>query len=307
VLETLETVGQGPVPVHEIPDNFITLEQATRESIRDLDLIAAEYSPQTVWQDISFALDQLYRVWTKIKEAADDLRLYVPMCLTSHKCSQELSIESVTEECAYIGEQGICGTILTRIIEEAYNKFKPSFDNVLDLIASAFLEEDRTLQSTSVIGISIAARAIRFLGMVKEVEHQLKGVRGDTFPFLATESFHAQRRRNLERLLEQMCAYVEALQSVFLQPRHLYAKGRASINRLRSLAEVMRRCWKESGLLVRHLRKVYPEFTPLAYGKYAHLLCRAMSLATLMQTSSEGTRNWTPFPTNSLLFQCKLT
>eukprot|EP00210_Caulerpa_lentillifera_P008002 g7641.t1 len=288
VLETLETVGPGPELVNHSPGNFINLEQATKEAIDALDLITAEYSSLTVWQDISFGLDQLQRAWLKMKEATDDLPLYIPMSgIGSNRLYSDLSIESANEECAYIGRNGICGSILTRLIQEAYMKFAPSFHNVLDLVALAFKEENKTLQSASLAGISVAARVVRFLGLVMDVEKQLKTTRDDSFEFLATDSFQIQRRTSVENVLEEMCRHIEALQSAFFQPKYLYAKGDASIDGLRELADVMRRCWKESGLLVRHLRKIDPEFAKLATTKYVRLLNHAASLATTMQDSAD--------------------
>eukprot|EP00210_Caulerpa_lentillifera_P007998 g7637.t1 len=287
VLDTLETVGSHPELVNHIPNNLVTLERTTKEVMESLDLITAEYSSPTVWQDISFGLDRLQRAWMKIKEAADDLPLYVPMEITSHRLYKNLSIESANGECACISNNGICGSILTRIIQEAYVKFEPSFHNVLELVALAFRGENKTLQSASLTGISVAARVVRFLGLVMDVERQLKTTQDNSFEFLAKDSFQIQRRTSVENVLEEMCRHIEALQSAFFQPKYLYAKGDASIDGLRELADMMRRCWKESGLLVRHLRKIDPEFAKLATTKYVRLLNHAASLATTMQDSAD--------------------
>lgn len=289
VLCTVEFVGHQAVDENHVPDYLITLERNTKLATKDLQLFASEYRPSTVWENIRLGLDKLHVVWTKMKEAVNDLRLYVPMINDSQFPEQVLSLESITDEPSYIQGQEVCATILTRIIQEAYDAFQPYFNNVIQLIAMAFREEDNVVQPSSLTGIAIATRTIRLLGMLMEVEQQLERIGDEKYKITLATHFFTQRDLNILNLLDELCRHLESLQRSFFQSKHLYVKGKPAIAKFKSMAEILRRCWKEAVLLVRHLRKIRPDLKDRAHQKFGHLLCRAGSLVAEMQDSPHGT------------------
>lgn len=288
VLYTVETVGHSETAEYHVPKNLALLEQATQETVKGLELITNDYRPSTVWQDITFGLDQLNSTWTKIQEAANDLRFYVPMNKTSDKSTPNLSVESVGKEWVYLGDQGLCGEVLISIIQEAYHAFEPYLHLVLNLITSAFKGEVKILQCSSLEAISTTTRAVQLLGLIKEVDQELRSVHCKAFIFLETDSFVNQRFESIEGIFEEFCGYIQALQRSFFHPKHLQTKGQSSIEQVSHLSEVMRRCWKGGALLVKHLSKLYLELKQKTQVKFGQVLTQAGSLLFLMQDSSDG-------------------
>lgn len=288
VLGTVQTVGHQPADEFHVPDYLITLERVTTEAANALKTFAPEYRPLTVWEDIKSGLDQLRNVWTKLKEAVNDLGLYVAMPGATQTLYQLPSIESATDEASIIEGQEICATVLTRIIQNTYDAFQPYFNNALRLIAVAFREKEVVVHPSSIGGISIATRAIRLLGMLKEVENQLKSITDERYKINLQEEYLRVRNLNMKELLDEMCRHLEKLQRNFFTSESLYVNGGESTLRTRkTMAEVMRRCWKECTLLVRYLRKICPEHKDTAYEKFSHVLCRAGSLIAEMQDSQD--------------------
>lgn len=288
VLHTVETVGHSEIAEYHVPKNLALLQQATQETVKELELITTDYRPLTVWKDITFGLDQLNSTWTKIQEATNDLRFYIPMKKTSEKSTPNLSVESVGKEWVYLGDQGLCGEVLIGIIQEAYQAFEPYLHLVLNLIALAFKEELKILRFSSLEAISITTRAVQLLGLIKEVDQELKSVHCKAFIFLETDSFLKQRFESIEGIFEEFCGYLKALQRSFFLPKHLQTRGQSSIKQVSNLSEIMRRCWKEGALLVKHLSKLYPELKVKTQVKYGQVLAQAGSLLALMQDSSDG-------------------
>eukprot|EP00210_Caulerpa_lentillifera_P005374 g5136.t1 len=290
VLRTVESVGHEQVNEARVPGYLVTLEQVTKEATNGLKLyFASEYRHLTVWDDIRCGLDHLHSVWTKMKEAVSDLRVYVhvPMIVGEQSLDHMPSVDSLTDEPSFIEGQELCISVLTRIIREAHDVFQPYFINVLQLISLAFREEDNIVRESSVTGISIATRAIRLLGMLKELEHQMRSVKDDRCKFEFAPAQRKERTSNVEALFDEMCRHLESVQRGFFQSKYLYVRGHACIQKVKGMAEVIRNCWKESTLLVRHLRKICPELKETIYKMYSHVLCRAGTYLAEMQDSHD--------------------
>jgi len=287
VLRTVQTVGHQPVDEFHVPDYLITLERVTIEATNGLKTFAPEYRPLTVWEDIKSGLDQLRNVWTKLKEAVNDLGLYVSMPGGTQSFNQFPSTESATDEASFNEGQEICATVLKRIIQNTYDAFQPYFNNALRLIAVAFREKEIVVHPSSISGISIATRAIRLLGMLKEVETQLKSITDERYKINLQGEYLRVRNLNMKEILDEMCRHLEMLQRNFFTSEHLHVNGESPLRAMKTMAEVMRRCWKECTLLVRYLRKICPEHKDTAYEKFSHVLCRAGSFIAEMQDSQD--------------------
>eukprot|EP00210_Caulerpa_lentillifera_P007999 g7638.t1 len=284
---TIETVGHQTVAEHHVPNYLVNLERDAKIAIAELQHIASEYHPLTVWEDIKLSLDKLDALWAKVKEAVNDLKFYVPMVNAEQFPEQVLSMESTTDEPSFIQGQEICATVLTQIVKDAYHAFQPYFNNVLGLISKAFREEDIMVQRSSLTGISIATRAVRLLAMLKEVERQVDRIGDEKYRIELSAQFFNQRKENIKKLLDEMCRHLESLHRSLFQSKHLYVKGKHAIAKFKSMADILRSCWKEAALLVRHLRKILPDVREFAHEKVTNLLCHAGSLLAEMQDSPD--------------------
>lgn len=262
-----------------IPEEALRLRRKIEDASESLKKRDLHYHTDTVWEKVEALQNDLEETLNHVRSAIRELKQYMPV---SQECDH-LRTSSLESMDSYLSEKDAASAILKVSIQEGYNELENFFNEHVKLVGEGFLGAHIEVDATSLQAITCASHTISFLQQLVEFESGEHGYDSSQLPLFISEQKLTERRKLISRMFIAMCRHLMLLQETLFLREHLFAKGLPSVRKLISMAEILRKCWREADLVLKKMNRLSPEFGDLAIEHFGGVLFHAASMMVQMQ------------------------
>ena len=264
-----------------IPEQIARLTNTVDEDEKRLRAVDAEYRGESVWKDVSQFLKLLEDSLYHVKSAMGELRQYIPApAMRDDRYRRTPSLESLE---SIVSEKEACAHLLKVAVQRGYEVIQERFTDSLRLVTAGLHGEPPMIDVTSTTCISCASQAIALLESLVCFETETHGLDRNQFALTIEQQILKGRQQSLVDMFHALCRYLMCLHESLFLTEHLFAKGLPSIQKLKSMATIMKRCWTHTRDIMKRMTHACPMFKEVAHEYFGRALWHAASLMAKMQ------------------------
>lgn len=262
-----------------IPEEIKRLNRKIDAAVMDLNMFDNGYRPESVWEDVEVFLKLLETGLYHVKSATAELRHYIPARPGSGH-SRNASLESLE---SVVSEQEAASHSLKVGVQSGYEVMQHRFNDYVKLVKDGIHGEVPEISSSSLNGITAATQMTSILNALVEFESLSHGLDKKQFTLVISQKLLKERQHAIIDMFLSLCRHLMILQETLFLMEHLFVQGAPSIQKLQSMAVMMKKCWREAFVVMDRMIQTCPMFTEVAHEYYGRTLYHAASMLATMQ------------------------